>query len=284
MRRKVVVTGCTGFIGRRLMVRLERGGFEAIGLSKRNWDIVNDPGPSIMGASRIVHLAALSFVPDSWNDPISFYETNLVGLARVLEMAQAHKAAMTFVSSYVYGTPHYLPIDEAHPMSALNPYAQTKVLGEQLCNFYAEQGGVPLCIIRPFNIYGPGQASHFLIPSLVQQVRDPKVQKITVADIRPRRDYVFVDDFVELLYLTCVAEATGVFNAASGISHSIPDIVSILGQLYGAKGVMSRNEPRAGEILDVRGDSTRARERLGWCASTPLAIGLSRVGDHLRES
>ena len=68
----------------------------------------------------------------------------------------------------------------------------TKKLAEQSCQFYAENFGVPVTILRPFNVYGMGQANHFLIPSLIKQVKTQN--EIHVKDLEPKRDYIYIED------------------------------------------------------------------------------------------
>jgi nucleoside-diphosphate-sugar epimerase len=82
----------------------------------------------------------------------------------------------------------------------LNPYSHSKILAEEACGFYSEHHGLRIATVRPFNIYGPGQNERFLIPTLVRQALDATAGKIEVADDRPRRDFLFVSDFVDLLW------------------------------------------------------------------------------------
>src|SRR5262245_49294908 len=91
--------------------------------------------PSLEGVDHIVHLAALSYVPESWKKPTAFYQTNVMGTLHVLEAARKSEVPITHISSYVYGQPEYLPIDEDHPVKAENPYMQSKIFAEQACEF-----------------------------------------------------------------------------------------------------------------------------------------------------
>ena len=73
--------------------------------------------------AHVFHLAAKTFVPDSWSDRCPFYEINVLGSLNVLEFCRSSKASVTLVSSYVYGRPEQLPIPETHRLQAFNPYA-----------------------------------------------------------------------------------------------------------------------------------------------------------------
>src|SRR5580704_4536876 len=163
-RKSILVTGADGFIGSRLVSALRALGYVVLSHSRRQGDI-KDCHLSFEGVGHVFHLAARTFVPDSWAAPLSFYEANLLGTVNVLEFCRAQAASVTLMSSYVYGPPARLPISEDDPLRAFNPYSHTKILAEQTGLYYQRQFGVPVTIVRPFNIYGPRQDRRFLIPS-----------------------------------------------------------------------------------------------------------------------
>src|SRR5262249_26732457 len=144
-------------------------------------------------------------------------------------------AAITFVSSYVYGIPDCLPITEAHPTCPLNPYSHTKILAEDSVKYYQSQFGVRATIVRPFNVYGPGQGIAFLIPKLIRQVIDPAVPELVLDDLRPRRDYFYIRDLIRLLTMTLSGNHPSAFNAGSGESFSICDLIDTISLLTGIR-------------------------------------------------
>ena len=172
MKNEILVTGATGFLGRHLVAALESQGRAVRIHSSAEGDIANCPLP-MDGVSHVFHLAARSYVPESWQNPHAFYHTNVMGTVNVLEHCRRNQAALTLISSYVYGQPQRLPIAEDHPLAATNPYAHTKILAEDTARFYEQRFGLALAIVRPFNLYGPGQGHSFLIPSILRQVLDP---------------------------------------------------------------------------------------------------------------
>src|SRR5271166_3274162 len=172
MKNEILVTGATGFLGRHLVVALESRGRAVRQHSSADGDIASCSLP-MDGVSHVFHLAAKSYVPESWQNPPAFYHTNVMGTVNVLEHCRQNHAALTLISSYVYGQPQRLPIAEDQPLVAANPYAHTKILAEETARFYEQRFGITLLIVRPFNIYGPGQRGSFLIPSIVRQVLDP---------------------------------------------------------------------------------------------------------------
>ena len=221
------------------------------------------------------HLAARTFVPESWSAPLGFYEVNLLGTVNVLEYCRASGASLTMVSSYVYGVPSRLPISEDEPLCAFNPYSHTKILAEETGLYYQRQFGVPLTIVRPFNIYGPGQNRRFLIPTILNQAVDPRQATIVVADLRPRRDYIFIADLINLLVRTTFRREGGIFNAGSGSSWGVGEVIAMVNGLLPVPKPVQVNGPmRPDEVIDVIADITRARHEFGWEPQVTLLDGL----------
>lgn len=277
MKNKILVTGATGFLGRHLVAALESQGHAVRQHSSADGDIADCP-LSMDGVSHVIHLAGKNFVPDSWQNPLAFYRTNVMGTVNVLEHCRRNQVALTLISSYVYGEPQRLPIAEDHPLAAANPYAHTKILAEETAQFYEQRFGLALVIVRPFNIYGPGQRSSFLIPSIVRQVLDPSSKEVRVADLRPKRDYLYVSDAVQFLVGTLRPGIRGIYNLGSGRSASVAEVAQLVKEAAGvAKPVVSTGEARPGEILDVVADTSRAAAKLDWRPRTSLADGIAAV-------
>jgi nucleoside-diphosphate-sugar epimerase len=277
MKNEILVTGATGFLGRHLVLALQSRNLGVRQHSSADGDIATCSLP-MDGVSHVFHLAGKSYVPDSWQNPQRFYQTNVMGTVNVLEHCRRNKAALILISSYVYGQPQRLPITEDHPLVAVNPYAHSKILAEDAARFYDQRLGVPLVIVRPFNIYGPGQRDSFLIPSIVRQVLDPSVEAVRVQDLEPKRDYLYVGDAVDLLLALLRRGVGGVFNAGSGSSVSVGEIAALINQAAGiSKPLVSNGERRPGEIMDVVADTSRAAAELDWRPRTSLAVGIAAV-------
>lgn len=274
MRDTVLVTGATGFIGRHLVAALASKKITIVCHSHANGDISRDP-LTYSDISHVFHLAGKTFVPESWERPFEFYAVNVLGTVNVLELCRSQAASLTLISSYVYGTPAYLPIREDHPVTAWNPYCQTKLMAEDVARYYARQFGVKVAIVRPFNIYGPGQDSRFLLPSLIAQMLD-NTDEIRVADLRPKRDYLHVSDLVALLIAAFEKQAGGVFNAGSGTSVGIAELVEEIGKATGRdKPLRSEGRPREQEVLDTVADIAKARVELKWQPRVSLREGIA---------
>jgi nucleoside-diphosphate-sugar epimerase len=275
--RRILVTGATGLIGSHLTQALERDGYSVVRFSSSDGDIAHGV-LDYAAINHVFHLAARTSVPESWLAPRSFYETNVLGTVNVLELCRNTGASLTYVSSYIYGPPQRLPIDEQHPVSAFNPYSSSKILAEEAARFYAASFRVPVTIIRPFNVYGPEQTTAFLIPSIIKQALSPETQCIEVADDRPKRDHLYVSDLVDLLLCTMDGGGLRTYNAGSGYSVSIPEIVGLVNELlHITKPLVSRGEGRPFEVMNVIADIARARAELGWRPQVLLREGLQRT-------
>lgn len=137
---------------------------------------------------------------------------------------------------------------------------------------------MPITIVRAFNVYGPGQSPHFLIPFLLQQALNPEVDAISVADSRPKRDYLNVRDLVELLAHLVERHSSDTYNAGSGTSVSIQELVDLIWTLgVPVKPLKSKGQPRAREVLDVVADVSKAKHDLQWMPRIALRDGISEL-------
>lgn len=275
--KTIAITGSSGFIGQHLVKRLQNERCKVIALDiKDGVDLLSEEMIGrIEKFDLLIHLAARSFVPDSYKQPLTFFKTNYLLTLHALEMCRANRAPVIFFSSYVYGRPQYLPIDESHPTDGFNPYAQSKLICEELCRAYNRHFDLPIIIVRPFNIYGPGQDDHFLITKIVKMAQ---LGKVMLEDPSPRRDFIFIDDvvlFVEKL-LYSKLDHYNIFNIGSGESHSIQNIIDILHEKYDFE-VSFSNIVRPNEISETRCNPTKAKNLLQWVPTFSFEAGLKKI-------
>ena len=283
--KRILVTGSSGFVGKNLVEELKRQDAEVLTLtdhngrridirdSKRVTEIINE----IRNIDIVYHLAAITSVPFSFENPRETYDVNVLGTLNILELCRSCNAdKIVFASSYVYGQPQYLPIDEKHPLQPANPYARSKILGEELCRAYNTDFGLKCIILRPFNIYGVGQGKNFLIPSIIAQLRYGKIE---LKDPEPKRDFIYISDVIEA-YIK-VGEFKGnfdVFNIGYGKSYSVKEIVDKIIRLYGKDvKVKYSGERRKNEIMDTVADIKKAKEKLDWKPGVEIDSGLSNL-------
>jgi len=278
---KIVLTGADGFVGSHLLPLLKlRDDVEVVtldikdGIDLCNWEQVKD-----IRADLFIHLANRSYVPASYEEPRSFFYTNINSTNNVLELARLSGARVIYFSSYIYGHPEYLPMDESHPVHAFNPYSSTKIMCEEMCRSYANDLKVPVCIFRPFNIYGKGQSPNFLISMIAEQVKTGRVQ---VRDDRPKRDYIHINDIVSAVVYMAFCEwpdRYAVYNLGTGESHSVREVALEMIRLTGREiEYVATGETRPNEVLDTVADISKLRA-LGWEPKVTLEDGLKELLD-----
>ncbi|UKN01567.1 NAD(P)-dependent oxidoreductase [Paracrocinitomix mangrovi] len=281
---KVFITGHNGAIGSKLKNQLLANGNEVIvpknGLRLNDEDFFNCALNTQIDV--FYHLAAKSFVPDSWDDPIGFYETNVLGTGKVLEFCRSRNVPLVFVSSYVYGAPQYLPINEVHPIQTPNPYSLSKVHAENLIQFYGKNYGVQYNIIRPFNIYGSLQNKKMLIPEIIEQLNSKN--EIVVKDLNPRRDQLHIDDLVRLLEMAKGEFFNDCFNAGSGVSYSVAEIIEACQKEWGTSlKVSDTSEARKNEINETICDFSKAKKAFGWTPKISLNEGIGLIKSNYKN-
>lgn len=280
---RVLVTGGSGFIGRRLVAALRRRGTAVLAPTRAEWDLARGDLPAFE-VDHVFHLAGASGVPASWEDPLGFHRVNAGGTATVAEFCRRRRCSLSYVSAYCYGIPERLPIGETHPVRPNNPYAFTKLQGEEACRFYHDYFGLPVTIVRPFNVYGPGQRDDFVLSRIVRQALDAAVTAIEVQDLAPRRDYVFVDDVVEALLRTAAVPGDALFNVGSGVSHSVEEAIHAVLEASGVpKPYRSLQASRREEIADVVADIGRIEAAVGWKPRVSFREGVRRLVEGSRR-
>ena len=276
---EIVVTGSSGFIGKSVCHRLKQLGNNVIELDFAKGDDITDieSFEKIENCDLIIHLAAKSYVPDAFKNPHSFYYTNVLGTLNALETAKRTGAKFIFISSYIYGQPAYLPVDENHKRAAHNPYAQSKIMGEDLCFAYNRDFDVPSIILRPFNIYGFGQAGNFIIPTIVEQI---KSGKLNLMDSKPKRDFIHYSDVVDAIVKASQKENYSIetLNLGTGVSTSIEDLVNIFKENTKKEfEIHFKNTSRQSEVDDCYADISKTQSFLNWEVKTALRDGIKEL-------
>ena len=277
----IAVTGSSGFVGKNLINSLRNGPDEIIEIDLLTGiDITNQNDCNrIPRFDVMVHLAAKIFVPDSYKLPHDFYYTNYTGTLNMLELCRKNNARFIFASSYVYGNPQYLPIDENHPLVAFNPYADSKILGENLCRSYFKFFGVKSIIVRSFNLFGKGQHNIFLISSILEQAKNGI---INLQSSKPKRDYLYIDDmisaYIKMIYNNNIEFE--IFNIGSGRSYSVQEIADMINEVYGNNLIINFSQlERPNEVENTVSDIQKARSVLKWEPQITMVNGIKKCLD-----
>lgn len=275
MIKNILVTGANGFIGSNLTKYLQKESYNVIEYAKPSFDILNKI--QIENVDYVIHLASQTYVPESWNRITDFLETNIIGTTNVLNFCNEKKIPLLFVSAYLYGIPEFIPISEIHNVKPNNPYALSKHLAEQVCMFYNNVFSLDITIVRPFNIYGPGQNSNFLISKILEQIYEKS--EVDVFDLLPKRDYLYIDDFLHAISKIIKINKKGynVYNIGSGTSHSVQEIIDLVKKISGIDfSVNNSNKKRLNEIDNVIADVSKARLELNWYPRISIESGLKK--------
>jgi GDP-4-dehydro-6-deoxy-D-mannose reductase len=302
---RVLITGASGLAGTHLAHACAVAGDDVVGVSRsgavppapaqgtiagRSVDL-SRPG-EIADALQAVqpdvvyHLAALSSVGRSWQDPAATVQENVATSVNLLEALRQHapRARVVWASSCeVYGAAKRLPIDESAPFQPANPYAVSKVAGDLLAAVYAEAHGLRILRARPFNHAGPGQRDIFIVSSLARQGAQARLDgaeriEIVTGNPKTRRDFTDARDVARAYRLLAERAEPGVYNVCSGVSVSAAEQVALLAELLAPIAVEHVVDParvRAHEVMEIRGSGARIREAVGWQPAIPLRQTMS---------
>lgn len=286
MRKNIFVTGASGFLGRNITKFLSEKNYAVTGVNSEQFNIVTQYGfvnYNFSDIDAIVHVAGKVFVPESWSKPDIYYQVNTIGTQHILDICRMHKIPLVYISGYVYGADVINPIKETYVPRPNNPYAHSKYLAEELCRFYSHNWGVDVIILRPFNIIGQGQNEHFLVPKIIYQALYS--DKIEVQDLRPKRDFVYIDDVALAVQKAINYKAEfEIFNVGAGKSYTVKDVIDTAQAIVGTnKEIVSRNNRRMNEIDDVVADISRAKTKLHWQPKYSLYDALKCLIDKERK-
>lgn len=306
---RYLVTGGAGFIGSHLVeALLERGdavsvldnfvtGRESnlegldgdVDVVKGTITAAADVEKAARDCDGIFHLAAISSVARSVEDPLSTHAANATGAVTVLDRARMNRTRVVFAgSSSVYGDQDVEALHEGLEPQPLSPYAAAKLGAEFYCRVFANVYDLPVVITRFFNVYGPRQVPDSPYSGVVAAFclallsgRRPTIYGTG----EQSRDFTFVADVARGCILAMDARLSGchLVNLACGGSHSVEDILNGL-KLHAGIDVEPVFCPaRAGDVKNSRADITRARERLGFAPQVSLDEGLQLTYDWYRS-
>jgi len=297
MQNRVLLVGGTGFVGANLGKYLQSD-YQVLSRG-RDVDVRDAEKLKQVVASfqpdAVVHLAAMSTVPESVKKPYETYEVNFTGTLNLLTALQENgfRGRVLYVSSaQVYGAvePNALPVLEDVPLKPISPYGVSKVAAEALCFQWSRSADFEIVVARPFNHIGPGQSERFAISDFAKQVieikkglRDPV---LSVGDLDVTRDFTDVRDVIRAYALLLTNGENGdIFNVCSGVEHSIRKLLLLLLELAGVKARIEQVTERFRPVEQRRlfGSFRKLCKKTGWHPEIPVEQSLTDILKDWRE-
>ena len=295
-KKRVLVTGHSGFVGQNLMreVALDpAGGLYEIVTMHDTFDLKSTSTLRVMIAAadfdHVIHLAAQSNVPVSISDPVDSFDVNVLGTVRLLEILRENKFTGRFLyvsSGDVYGMVggDQFPVTELSPVLPANPYAVSKVAAEVAALSWGRQAGFEVIVARAFNHIGAGQGTSFAVPRFADALARMKLSKmppvLTTGRLDVTRDFLDVRDVIGA-YLALLIKGRGgeIYNICSGVERRLD---AVLGQLIDVAGidVELRQDPalmRPADLPRMVGDASKLRLHTDWTPRIPFPETLHSV-------
>jgi GDPmannose 4,6-dehydratase len=309
MSKRAIITGITGQDGSYLAELLLAKGYEVVGTVRRSsapnfWRIQHlldrltiKPADLLdqLSIIRVIdevrphelyNLAAMSFVPASWDQPLLTGEFNSQGVTRVLEAVRQVDPAIRMYqasSSEMFGKVREVPQSELTPFYPRSPYGVSKVFAHYITVNYRESYDLFAVSGMLFNHESPRRGLEFVTRKVTDGVARIKLglqDTLSLGNLDAKRDWGFAGDYVKAMWLMLQQERPDDYVIATGISHSVRDLVEVA---FGHVGLDWRKhvtlDPkliRPAEVEHLIGDSTKARTQLAWQPSVDFA-GLVRM-------
>ena len=245
-------------------------------------NIMGNIGNLFEGVDIVVHLGALTRPQWSIEHPFETNEGNVNTTLKMLEYSRDAKVKrFVFLStSSIYGEQAKYPTHEDMEPHPMNPYALSKLIGEQYCKLFEDLYGLEFNVIRPFNAYGSRMPITGIYTSAVAtyiNALKKDIPFVKFGDGNQRRDFVYIDDIVEQIILMSTSMVHGeVFNCGFGKNYSINEMLELVRKLMGKK-IEATTIKKQFEPSQTLADVSKAKLLLGWKPKIDLEEGLRRT-------
>ena len=296
---KILVTGGAGFIGSHIAEYLVQRGDDVTVLdnlitgSKENLTKINDKINFVNGDIRdhklleklvsdttgVFHEAALASVQQSFSMKDEYIAVNVAGTENIFKLAKEYGFKIVYASSSsVYGNPKKIPVKEDDERKPINPYAKTKLDGEDLAKKYSEIG-VKVIGLRYFNVFGKRQSKEYagVIKLFLQRIQQKKSPKIN-GDGLQTRDFVHIDDVVKANVLAMDSDINHRFlNVGSGLPTSVLDLANLIIEASGLSLESIHGPELSGDVRATQADIKLIRKLLNWEPKMKLDDWLTKI-------
>ena len=305
-KKKILVTGCAGFIGSHLCEKLLKFGYIVFGidnlingkklnlkklLSNKNFnffqtDINNEKvlNTCIDKCEYVFHLAAIADVVPSISNPEIYFNSNVKGTFNLIKNCKNSKVKKIIyaASSSCYGIPKKIPTPEDSPIFPKYPYALTKRLAEEIIIHFCKLYKISYVSLRLFNVYGPRARTSGAYGAVMGVFLAQKLAKkpfTVVGNGEQTRDFTYIDDitdaFIEMLKQTIKNE---IFNVGSGRTYSINYLIELLGG-----GSVVNLPKRPGEPDSTFADISKIRKKTSWKPKISFKKGVKKLLEEISD-
>ncbi|MBL6992121.1 MAG: GDP-mannose 4,6-dehydratase [Bacteriovoracaceae bacterium] len=306
----ILLTGTAGFIASHIASKLLKNGKSVIGIDNLNnscdvilkkyrldqlsnysnfifakVDINNRPSLKKLfeqyNIESVIHLAAMTGVRHSVDNPHVYLETNIKGTLNLLEMMKEHlvKKMLLASSSSLYAG-HKMPFNEQLAVNKqISPYAVSKKSAEGLCHCYCHLHGLDVIIYRYFTVYGPAGRPDMSIYRFIKCI-DEGLEIELFGDGEQTRDFTYVDDIVNGTIEGLKLSGHHIINLGSGSKPtSINTVIKEIEKLLGKKANIKRNDFQKSDVLATWASISKANELLNWRPTIGITEGIHRTID-----
>ena len=222
----------------------------------------------------VYNLAAQSFVPTSWSQPVLTAEFTALGVTRILDAIRLVDPSIRFYqasSSEMFGKARETPQNERTPFHPRSPYGVAKAYGHSITVNYRESYGLFACSGILFNHESPRRGLEFVtrkVTDAAARIKHGLSRELRLGNLDARRDWGFAGDYVRAMWLMLQQEQPDDYVVATGASHSVQELVELAFSKAGLDWheyvVVDPMLKRPAEVDFLLGDATKAREKLGW--------------------
>lgn len=299
IERGILILGGSGYVGQALLPHLLATGRQVHVVARHRVPLPNVPNliahwtalddVSMLRAvlphcQCVVHCASDSTPGSSANHPALETELNIMPTLRFLDLLQEYGGIhLIFLSSggTIYGNPAIIPVKESCPLAPISFHGAGKVAIEAFLQSYSNRLARSVTILRPSNLYGPGQPyrqGFGLIRTILEHLRRDSPVEIW-GDGEIVRDYIYIEDFMKVCigFITRqdTINATDIFNVGSGKGYSINDLCNIIASVTGREIQRNYCPSRAIDVKAVILDCSKLSGRIGWQPDTDIMHGMS---------